>query len=153
MPEAKTNPAWEIGSLFTRDFDRLKTELSTYQNENDIWIVKSGISNSGGNLALHLLGNTRHFIGHVLGGSTYVRDRESEFELRNVPLTVMLAEVEQAKSEVITTLARLTPADMQKVYPLNLFGEVSTMHFLVHLYGHFNYHLGQINYHRRLVAG
>lgn len=153
MPETKTNPAMEIGSLFNRDFDRLKTELTAYNNERDLWTVESGINNSAGNLALHLLGNTRYFIGHVLGGTTYVRNRQAEFESRHVPLHDILGEVEQAKREVVSAMAVLHLTDLEKVYPINLFGEVTTLHFLVHLHGHFNYHLGQINYHRRLVSG
>jgi len=143
----------DLNKLFLRDFDRLKTELNAYVNEADLWIVQGGISNSAGNLALHLLGNTRHFIGHVLGGSGYTRNREAEFTLRNVPLPTLLEALEKAANEVSAALTRLTSDDLEKPYPINVFGyEMTTAHFMLHLLGHFDYHLGQINYHRRLLT-
>jgi hypothetical protein len=52
-----------------------------------------------------------------------------------------------------TTLPTLTSAVLEETYPLEVLGyPMSTQYFLIHLYGHLNYHLGQVNYHRRLVA-
>ena len=41
--------------------------------------LESDISNSGGNLALHLIGNINHFFGANLGGTGFVRKRDLEF--------------------------------------------------------------------------
>ena len=74
-----------LTGLFERDLQRLKTEIELYRVEENIWIVKEGIGNSAGNLCLHLLGNLSHFIGGKLGHTGYVRHREDEFSLKNIP--------------------------------------------------------------------
>lgn len=142
-----------LKNLFSRDFDRLKAELTAYADESDLWLVKGAISNSAGNLTLHLLGNVRHFIGHVLGKTDYTRNRPAEFELKDVPLADILKEIDEAKTEINTALDGLNAAALENIYPINVLGyDMTTAFFLVHLHGHFNYHLGQVNYHRRLVA-
>jgi uncharacterized damage-inducible protein DinB len=50
------------------------------------------------------------------------------------------------------TLGKLAAADLTSQYPLQVLGyPMTTTYFLVHLYGHLNYHLGQVNYLRRLL--
>ncbi len=138
-------------SLFERDFDRLNTELNAYKSKENIWEKAPGILNSAGNLSLHLADNLHHFIGAVLGKSDYIRDREFEFG-GTVNLEELLERNEAAKTIVIDTLQNLTEDDFSINYPIQVFGkEMTTEFFMSHLYGHFNYHLGQINYHRRLL--
>ena len=138
-------------SLFERDFDRLNSELNAYKNKESIWEKAPGILNSAGNLSLHLAGNLHHFIGTVLGNSGYVRDREFEFG-GTVGFDELLERNETAKTVVVDTLQNLTEEELSKNYPISVFREeMTTEFFLSHLYGHFNYHLGQINYHRRLL--
>ncbi|HEY5407636.1 MAG TPA: hypothetical protein VIJ92_11120 [Ginsengibacter sp.] len=74
-----------IAALFERDINKLIEEINLYKNEEDIWKIKEGISNSSGNLTLHLLGNLNHFIGATLGNTGYVRERDKEFSLKNIP--------------------------------------------------------------------
>ena len=139
--------------LYERDLEKLKTEIAQYENEADLWKTADGISNSAGNLCLHLTGNLKHFFGAVLGESGYVRDRDSEFANKNIPRSEMLAEIDATLDVVRSTLAGLTENDLDKPYPIEVFGHpMTTGYFLVHLTTHFNYHLGQLNYHRRLVA-
>ena len=52
-----------IAIFFERDLDKLKEEINLFKNEDDIWKIKEGITNSAGNLTMHLLGNLNHFIG------------------------------------------------------------------------------------------
>lgn len=138
-------------SLFERDIDHLNTELNAYKNKEIIWQKAPGILNSAGNLSLHLAGNLHHFIGAVLGKSDYVRDREFEFG-GTVPFEELPKRNTAAKTVVIDTLQNLAEEELSKNYPIPVFGEeMTTEFFLSHLYGHFNYHLGQINYHRRLL--
>ena len=140
-----------LSQLFARDFETLETEIFSYSTEENLWIKESGINNSAGNLALHLAGNLEHFLGSVLNKSDYVRDREFEFDGK-VDQEDLIARVRSARKTVRATLDNLTPEDFAKTYPLQLFGfEMSTEYFLIHLYSHFSYHLGQINYHRRLL--
>lgn len=143
----------DLTTQFKRDLDRLATEIKAYSNESDLWTIRGEIKNSGGNLSLHLIGNLRHFIGHVIGGTDYVRQREQEFSAKDVPSAAMLEELEQCKTEIESALAAMTEEDQQAAYPFHVFGnEMTTGFFLLHLLGHLNYHLGQINYHRRLQS-
>ena len=141
-----------LRELFRRDLNRLQKELESYREEKNLWLVEKEISNSAGNLFLHLFGNLQYYFGAVLNNSGYARNREKEFADKNVSRKEMLKLLEIARQTVDQTLEKLTDADLEKIYPVNVFGEeMTTSHFMIHLYGHFNYHLGQINYHRRLI--
>ena len=106
-----------------------------------------------GNLTLHLIGNLKHFIGATLGNSGYVRHRDLEFSDSGVPRQSLMTGIDETTAVVASTLSRLSEADLEKIYPIEVFGEpLTTEFFLVHLAGHLNWHLGQINYHRRLLA-
>lgn len=140
-----------LAQLFARDFETLESEIFSYNNEENLWIKESGISNSAGNLGLHLAGNLEHFLGSVLNKSDYIRDRGFEFNGK-VDRDELIARIREAKKSVRATLDNLEENDFSKTYPLQPFGfEMSTEYFLIHLYSHFSYHLGQINYHRRLL--
>ena len=140
-------------TIFTRDLNRLIDELNAYGDESTIWQVQDGISNSAGNLALHLIGNLNHFIGASLGNSGYVRERDKEFSLKNIPRADVLASIDNTIAVVQQTLGKLTDEDLNKPNPYKLLpGDDSIHYFLLHLLAHLNYHLGQINYHRRLIG-
>jgi hypothetical protein len=139
--------------LYERDLDKLKTEIGHYTNETDLWKTSEGISNSAGNLTLHLIGNLKHFFGAVLGNSGYVRYRDEEFTAKGVSKSELLADVDVTRNVVLSTLAELVEEDFDKPYPIEVFDHpMTTGFFLTHLTTHLNYHLGQINYHRRLLA-
>jgi uncharacterized damage-inducible protein DinB len=138
--------------LFERDLQKLKTEIELYKDEDNLWLVKEGISNSAGNLCLHLIGNLSHFIGATLGNTGYVRHREDEFSLKNIPRQDLITNIENCRLIVKTSLAKLTAADLEKEFPQKVFEKIiSTEMMLMHLTTHLTYHLGQINYHRRLL--
>jgi hypothetical protein len=139
--------------IFERDLNRLKNEIELYKDDESLWIVKDGISNSGGNLCLHLLGNLNHFIGTVLGQSGYVREREKEFTLKNIPKKDLIISIEHTIIVVKNSLAALPDTDFEKFFPVDIFGKPEKVDFiLIHLCTHLTYHLGQINYHRRLIG-
>lgn len=141
-----------LKSLYTRDLNKLKTEIESYQNEQSLWKIDKDILNSGGNLCLHLVGNLCHFFGAILGNSGYVRNRELEFSLKNISRTELIQQVEETLKDVISTLDQLSEEDLAKEYPIEPLGyTMTTEYFLIHLFGHLSYHLGQINYHRRLL--
>lgn len=142
-----------VKSLFTRDLNQLKKEIESYQNEEAIWKIDKDILNSAGNLSLHLVGNINHFIGAILGNSGYVRNRELEFSLKNIPKTELILQIEKTIEVVHSSLDQLSEEDLKKEYPIQALGyPMTTEYFLIHLFGHLNYHLGQINYHRRLLG-
>jgi uncharacterized damage-inducible protein DinB len=142
----------ELNALYERDLDRLSVELNSYGNEEDIWIVKGEINNSAGNLFLHLCGNLKHFIGATLNKTSYVRDRDFEFSGK-VSKEELEGSIRETKEVLASYFERVSADDMSDPYPLQPFGYPMTKsQFILHLYGHLNYHMGQINYHRRLVG-
>jgi uncharacterized damage-inducible protein DinB len=141
-----------LKKLFDRDLDKLKNELSNYKDESSLWVVKKNISNSAGNLALHIIGNLNHFIGGVLGENGYVRDRDAEFSNIDVPVNDLLQNIDEVKTTIYNTLEGISEEELLETFPINVFGyEMTTLFFLIHLHSHLTYHLGQINYHRRLI--
>ena len=144
--------AQALVKLFTRDLTALQTEIESYTNDSTLWLVTEDISNSAGNLCLHLVGNLNHFIGAALGNSGYVRQRDLEFSLKDVPKAELIEHVEATKNIIISVLDQLSEEDLQKEYIHRVFKEpMTTDYFLMHLSTHLAYHLGQINYHRRLL--
>jgi len=138
--------------IFTRDLTKLKTEIESYSNESNIWIISKDILNSGGNLCLHINGNLKHFIGAVLGKSGYVRDRDSEFSLKNIPRKELLKSIDKTINIVNKTIESLSEEIFSKNYPVEYSNKIiTTENLLLQLATHLNYHLGQINYHRRLI--
>ncbi|MBE0551725.1 MAG: DUF1572 family protein [Ignavibacterium sp.] len=138
--------------IFERDLNKLKDEIVFYKDEKSLWLVKNEISNSAGNLCLHLIGNLNHFIGATLGNSGYLRNRENEFSAKNIPVKDLINDIDNTIRIVKQTLKQLSIEDFEKDFPLEKLGKiVKTDFMLLHLLTHFNYHLGQINYHRRLV--
>lgn len=141
-----------LKSLFTRDLTKLKLEIESYQDESKIWAIDKNISNSAGNLCLHLIGNINTYIGAEIGKTGYIRNRELEFSLKNIPRTELIEKIENTIIVVNNALDRLNESDLELIYPLEVFEkEMTTGFFLVHLSVHLGYHLGQINYHRRLI--
>lgn len=141
-----------VKTLFARDLATLKSEIESYQDEKKIWVVDKNIANAAGNLCLHLIGNLNSFIGAELGKSGYVRNRELEFSLKDIPKAELITKIEETMIVVENSLKSLTDEDLKKEFPVVLSGKImSTEYFLVHLTTHLAYHLGQINYHRRLL--
>jgi hypothetical protein len=143
-----------IAGVLTRDLRALRREIEAYPTEADLWRAAPGISNAGGNLALHLAGNLQHFVGKVLGGTGYARNRDAEFARRDVPRAEVLREIDHTIAAVETGLGRLEKTDLTVDFPEPLAGHrLSTADALLHLMTHCAYHLGQVDYHRRLVTG
>lgn len=141
-----------LQSLFARDLNKLKAEIEAYHNEASIWKTDKNIANSTGTLSLHLVGNLSHFVGAILGNTGYIRNRELEFSLKDIPRAELLRQIENTLEVVNSSLNNLTDADLEYEYPFEPLGyKMTTGYFLIHLMGHLSYHLGQINYHRRLL--
>ena len=138
--------------LFNRDLKRLIAEIELYKNESDIWIIKGQINNSAGNLCLHLVGNLNIYIGKVLGNTGYIRNRELEFSSKNIPKKELIKKVEDTIEVINQSLDNLNAELLETEFPILVFEDkTSTEFLLVHLTTHLTYHLGQINYHRRLI--
>lgn len=139
--------------LFVRDLSRLKQQIESYEDESKLWEVAPGTSNSAGNLCLHLIGNLNTYIGARLGNTGYVRDRSAEFSAKHMSKTELLAGVAKTNEVIRAVLISISDNDLSKPYPEDVLGYPMTVHyFLAHLSGHLNYHLGQIDYHRRMLT-
>jgi hypothetical protein len=139
--------------FFLRDLNKVKEEITLYKNESDLWVLKGEIQNSAGTLALHLIGNIKHFIGAHIGHTGYVRDRDREFSDRNIPREKLISELQEAISIVEKVLPTIKDEDFSKEFPVEMYGaKRNTGYIILSLSTHLCYHLGQINYHRRLVA-
>ncbi len=138
--------------LFERDLTKLIKELEAYKTESSMWLLTDTINNSAGNLALHLVGNLNAFIGAVIGNTGYIRQRELEFSLKDIPRSEIILEIQETSTMIKNTLSTISDEDLQKEYPKVIFKKpMATEFFLIHLSTHLTYHLGQINYHRRLL--
>jgi hypothetical protein len=144
----------DYARFFGRELATVRDQLLAYPDSAAIWALPPGLPNSAGTLALHIAGNLRWFIGAQLGGTGYKRDRDAEFSLRNVDRDELVRNIEAAADEVTRTLATLDVAKMDDPFPLEVGGaKLPTGRFIGHLAVHLGYHLGQMDYHRRIVTG
>ena len=141
-----------LQSLFKRDLAKLKEEIEAYRTESAIWLVEAGIANSAGNLCLHLVGNLNTYIGAVIVKTDYVRQRELEFSLKGIPRDELVQKIEDTIVMIDEVMSNFTAEQFDQEYALEVLGgKTTTEYFLIHLAAHLSYHLGQVNYHRRLL--
>ncbi len=144
----------DIAALFRRDLATLEREIAAYPDDASLWREVPGQPILGGNLALHLIGNLRHFIGAELGQRGFVRDRPLEFAQRDLSREALIHQVGLAAREVEAALASLEPTRLDEPYPIELAGtHPSIGAALLHLCTHLTFHLGQMDYHRRAATG
>ena len=140
-----------LQSLFVRDLNKLRSEIELYQKEENLWKIEGAIANSAGNLCLHLIGNLNTYIGKELGKTGYVRNRELEFSQKDVPKKDLIDKINHTIEVVNASLKNVNESVLAIEYPILVFDKkTSTEYMLIHLATHLTYHLGQINYHRRL---
>ena len=143
----------DLQFLLQRDLASLRREVEQYPDDASLWRVLPGTANPGGNLALHLAGNLQFFLGAQLGHTGYVRDRDREFAVRGLPRAEVLRELDAAAQAVQAGLEALAPADLDREIPSHHGGQTLTLRrSLLQIAAHLGYHLGQVNYHRRLAS-
>ena len=144
----------DVRRLLLREVATFRREVELFPDDESLWKTVPGVTNSAGNLALHIAGNLRHFVGAVLGKTGYVRDREAEFATRTGTREMVVKALDAALADVDTTLASLDDAAMAAPYTSGPKGvEVTTQRWLMHLASHAAFHLGQAGYLRRIVTG
>ena len=144
----------DISALLMRELEGFQREIQMFPDDERVWATQPGITNSAGNLALHIAGNLRFFVGSVLGGVAYQRDRDAEFGRRTGSRAELVAELATAAAVVRDVLPRLDAARLDAPFEGTTFpGPVSTRRFLLHLCTHAAYHVGQAGYLRRIVTG
>jgi uncharacterized damage-inducible protein DinB len=146
-----------IRTVILRELGAVRRSVEAYRDDASLWSERPGLPNCAGTLVLHITGNIRHYLGAVLGGSGFQRDRPAEFARRGVSRTELLAEVDAAIVAVETTFTlrgESLDAQPSPAYPERVAGRmIATDDFLVHMATHLAYHLGQLDYHRRVVTG
>jgi len=141
-----------LKELFQRDLNKLKAEIKLYNDEANLWKIEKSIKNSGGNLCLHLIGNLKTYIGNGLAQSGYVRKRDFEFAGKFVDRNELYLQIDETIAIVNQGLNQITPEQLNDNFPMIIWEKETGMAFtIIHLHGHLNYHLGQINYHRRML--
>lgn len=148
------NLASSLALLFARDLTRLAQEVAAFSDDATVWSTPPGITNPVGNLVLHLEGNLREYVGRTLGGHAYVRDRPQEFALRDLSRAELLRRIEALKPLICSTVADLSAEQLESEYPVLVLEKPMTVQqFVIHLYGHLSWHLGQIDSTRRVLTG
>ena len=141
-----------LATFYERDLRKLIDEVNLFQNEEDLWKTQGTVKNSSGNLVMHIIGGLNFFVGTNLANTGYVRTRDQEFAKKGVPGKELIAQLELLIPIVTDTLSRLTQKEMEADYPLPFDNaKNSTSYVLVMLLAHLNYHLGQVNYLRRIL--
>ena len=144
----------ELAALYARDLTRLAQELRAFPDTASLWQVAPGVTNSAGTLALHLEGNLREYIGRLVGGIAYQRDRPLEFSARGVEQDELVRRIEAVCVLVPRIIGGVPVPVLDATYPERYdHAPIVTRQFLIHLLGHLNYHLGQIDYLRRFATG
>jgi len=143
----------DILYFLNRDLKKLIKEIEAYTNEDDLWIKVKDLNNSAGTLALHIVGNLNHYVGHTMGGTDYVRNREFEFSGTKVPRKEIVQSIENTLQMVNAIAPQLSEERLYKTFEYDFAGKQSTLFYLFQFTTHLAYHLGQINYHRRGVIG
>ena len=144
--------AADLSALLVRDIDTFIREIELFPDDETVWKTMPGVANSAGTLALHCAGNLQHFVGGLLGGSGYVRDRAREFSQRKGTRAELVAELGRAREAVARSLARLSESTLELEFPEAVGGvTLGTRRFLLHLAVHLGFHLGQVDYLRRLM--
>jgi len=138
--------------IYNRDLLKLEEEIGLYPTEESVWRICKNIKNSGGNLCLHICGNLQHYIGAILGKTEYQRNRDLEFSARDINRKILIEEISKTRAVVKTVLTNIDATTLEREYPVEVFAySMTTTYFLIHLAAHLGYHLGQVNYHRRLL--
>jgi hypothetical protein len=140
----------DFKDLFVLELDNLHKEISAL-DEAKLWTISGEVKNSPGNLCLHLLGNLNYFIGALIGKNGYVRKRDEEFTTKDIPKEKLLEDITATKTMVSDVFSKMNTEALQNDFPFEPLGKRSTEFMLSYFLGHFMYHLGQINYYRRLV--
>jgi uncharacterized damage-inducible protein DinB len=144
----------DVRRLMVRELEAFAREVELFPDDEGLWRTLPGVTNSAGNLALHVCGNLRHFVGAVLGGTGYVRDRPAEFAVRTARREDVARQLRETAGVVATTLARVPESALDAPYPEPHDGvQLPCGRFLMHLCVHLAFHLGQAGYLRRVLTG
>ena len=140
-----------LAALLRRDLTRLVQQIHSFPDDAALWQTLPGVSNCAGNLILHLEGNLREYVGRRLGGISYERNRPAEFTQTGLSRAELARRIESLHA-IPEAVERITEEQWFSDCGDMLPGGRSMGQALLSLYGHFHYHLGQIDYLRRILT-
>lgn len=142
-----------LAQLLFRDLGKLVQQIEGFPS-GLLWKTAPGVANSAGNLALHVEGNLREYVGRQIGNLEYKRDRDGEFATKDLPQAELVIRLRDLRVKIPTVIDGLSVERLMERFPEQPLGvPMSNLQFVVHLHGHLNYHLGQIDYLRRILTG
>ena len=142
----------DIHFFYQRDIQRVIDEIALFKDEANIWKICGSTKNSAGNLALHLIGGLNYLIGTNLFHTGYVRNRDAEFTIKGIGKEQLIEQLKELNSMIDKTISSLTEEQLDSSFPIFFDKENATVNYvLTQLLLHLNYHLGQINYLRRIL--
>jgi uncharacterized damage-inducible protein DinB len=150
---AVSQPRSDLAQLASDEFSRYFGHMAQRVEQivrsvpvESLWIKPFSFGNSIGHLVLHLTGNLNHYIGAMIAGTGYVREREREFIDPNHPtVDELLARFHEAVALVVRTLHELddegfaVPVEHQ--VPIK-----SRLGLFLVCASHMNNHIGQMTY-------
>jgi hypothetical protein len=141
-----------MADFYEQDLRKLIEEINLFKNEEDLWKTQGSVANSCGNLALHIIGGLSFLVGTTLANTGYVRDRDQEFTRKGVARKDLVAQLEAVIPIVRETVNGLSSEDLEAEYPRFFDKPGATKGYvLLRLLVHLGYHLGQVNYLRRVL--
>jgi uncharacterized damage-inducible protein DinB len=143
----------ELTIIIVRELRGFEREIEMFPDDELVWKTVPGIANSAGNLTTHVCGNLHHFIGHVLGRTSFVRDRDHEFGRNAGTRSELLEEIRSTIQMVERLLPGVSEEALSRKFPEMVGGvTMTTKLFLLHLSAHLAHHLGQAGYLRRVLT-
>jgi len=141
-----------IATLFTNQSRRLltadylpKIEACLHRlSDEDVWWRPNEASNSIGNLILHLCGNVTMWIIGGVGGRSFERNRQQEFdERRAIPKARLLEKLRRAIEEADEIIEGLDDKMLAERRHIQSY-DVTVLEAVYHVVEHFGMHTGQI---------
>lgn len=134
---------------FARYFRHLAARVekaATAVPEDRLWVKPFSFGNSIGHLVLHLTGNLNHYVGALVAGTGYVRDREYEFvDPATYPRRELLARFHETVDMVVRTIESQDEAGFVTTVEAQEPIRTRLGLFLV-CAAHLNNHIGQMSY-------
>ena len=112
--------------------------------EEQVWLKPNEVSNSIGNLILHLCGNMTQYVISGLGGAPDHRERAKEFAVEGgFTKSALLEKFKNTTTQAISVLEKTTSEELQLTRNVQGF-EMTGIGILIHVTEHYSYHVGQI---------
>jgi uncharacterized damage-inducible protein DinB len=133
------------GKLIDQYWPRMRECVEALTDEQ-VWWRPNAVSNSVGNLLLHLNGNVRQWLVASFSNSEDTRDRPAEFAARQpIPTVALIRMLDTTMQEAAAVLARLSEADLLRTFEIQGY-TVTGLHAVYQVVEHFGMHHGQILY-------